>query len=369
MGANGRDLRLELVSLAVVVVTACLLSPGSWRQNRFVSWLLSSNSSFENIYQLLPILQKNSRVLFVVFNDLASAINSVAAPHNGDTPLSKESVRSLLNQEWVQLKLRKAQDSVLSEFGLDAATLDKAIDRFRSDDQVQMYINGVELMYNAVLDGGYPQCPGVERCEGVTKQFALSVVEKIAAAKQRLVRIPCSSERLADSVEVDVVFREMQRFGYTTPFDAYIAFKNAENCYLYDFAFVQARQSIYMGCKSPCSEAASSHDPDVPRVTVEELQLMLETMDADAPFFLLLFDTEHLIQEFLSFVKGSAESEPKAVVAWMYSGDSTPEYSCDRYPAALRFRGGRVEEVLYEPSGVAPYAWPAPSLCEHKSAS
>ncbi|ORM40351.1 uncharacterized protein BXIN_2190 [Babesia sp. Xinjiang] len=345
MAAKVRDIKFELVTLAVIVAAACLLSSGSWRKNRLISWLTRFNSSFDNIYQLLPILQKNSRALFLVFNDLASAINSVAAAHNGETPLSKESVRALLNQEWVQLKLRKAQDSVLEEFGLDASGLDEAIERFRNDDQVQMYINGVEMMYNAVLDGGYPRCPGVEHCEGMTKQFVLSVIAKVVSAKQTMLSESANNVGLSDRIEIEVVYREMQRLGYTTPLDAVIAFKNTENCYQYDFEFVQARQRLYLGYVGEFVSDAPNSEADAPQVSAEELRLMLETLEADSPLFLMVFDGDSATPEFVSLVKRRAEDEPKATLAWITLTDSPQEYVCKTYPAALRFLGGKFEAL------------------------
>ncbi|GFE55718.1 hypothetical protein BaOVIS_031220 [Babesia ovis] len=341
MVVKGRDLRFEVATLAVVVAAACLLSSGNWRKNRLISWLLRSPGHFDNIYQLLPILQKNSKALFLVFNDLAGAINSVAAVHNGETPLSKESVRVLLDQEWVQVKLRKAQDSVLEEFGLDAAALDEAIERFGNDDQVRMYINGVEMMYNAVLDGGYPRCPGIEHCEGATKQFVLMVIARVVKAKQRLLKETIDNQTISDYTEIDLIYREMQRFGYNTPMDAYIAFKNAENCYQYDFEFVQARQKLYLGYTDDVQ--ASIQHTDVTRVSAEELRLMLETMEADAPLFLMLFEGETVSQEFVSFVKGTRKAEAKATFTWMPCKECPSEYACKSYPAAIRFLGGNIE--------------------------
>ncbi|EDO05372.1 hypothetical protein BBOV_I002900 [Babesia bovis T2Bo] len=348
MVAKGRDLRIEVATLAVVVAAACVLSCNNWRKNRLVSWLLSFGTSFDNIYQLIPILQKNSKALFLVFNDIASSINSVAAAHNGETPLSKDAVRAILDQEWVQIKLRNVQDSVLEEFGVDAATLDEAINRFKSDDQVQMYINGVEMMYNAVLDGGYPRCPGVEHYEGVTKAFVLSVISKVVKAKQLLLKESKGSVTLPESTEVDIIYREMQRFGCTNPLDAFIAFKNTENCYQYDFEFVQARQKLYLGYDhSDVSEVATS-DADIPRVSAEELELMLETMEAEVPLYLLVSESNHLPLGFVSFIRDRSKMEPKAAFAWMPLAECPQTYKCKAYPAAIRFVGGVPKDTIVD---------------------
>lgn len=61
-----------------------------------------------------------------------SAINSATGSPDGGSRPSKDDIRALLNQDWVQEKLRRAQDSVLQEFKVDADALAEALTRFHN---------------------------------------------------------------------------------------------------------------------------------------------------------------------------------------------------------------------------------------------
>lgn len=351
MNKDTQYLRSELVVLGLVLVSACLLSSIDWRGRRWFSWFKYSKGSIDNIYQLVAILQKNSRALFLIFNDLASAIHSVRLSHGEDARLTKEAIRTLLHQDWVQSRLKEVQDNVLQEFNIDQEILNEAITRYHNDDQVRMYTNGVELMYNIVIDGGYPHCPGVEVCEAVTKQFALAINQKVIEAKRNYLEANVHNHISTDSVEVNVVFQEMQQFGYTDPIRAYIAFKNTENIYQYDFEFLKSRQQLYEHVPKP--EQTINLGPDIPFITREELKAMLDTMESDSTMFLLILENNNNLEEFVSTIKKMAKAVEKSSIAWMLRYDIA-EYKCRSYPAAIRFLGGKQEEVIHhdeQPNG------------------
>lgn len=212
---------------------------------------------------------------------------------------------------------------------------------------MRMYTNGVELMYNIVLDGGYPQCPGMDICEAVTKEVALSILGKVVEAKRKSLKDGVTIYESTDRVEIEVVFREMQRFGYSDIFDSFVTFKNTENCYQYDYDFMQAKRMLYM---DPAQRIISVIPGSrIQRVSADELRTILKAMDADTPLILLLFELDSVIPGFVSYVRRLTQSEPKTLLLWMFRGDMAPEYECSSYPAAIRFRGNTVEVgIFYE---------------------
>ncbi|AFZ80810.1 hypothetical protein BEWA_002170 [Theileria equi strain WA] len=135
-----------------------------------------------------------------------------------------------------------------------------------------MYNVGINQMYNTVLDGGYPQCPGFDAPESLTKESMLRILEKIIIGK------------LTDYSDEKIISEEMKRYGYDNTLDALVAFKSVENTYNYDHSFLKERGKLTEKFKKICS------NDSIQRVNAEELAILIDTMEEDTPLYLAVFD-------------------------------------------------------------------------------
>lgn len=258
---------MELLTILGIFGGIYLLS----NENNGYGWLkFGKRNRIESIYQLLPILQKNVKVVFLLFSDFATAINSVRGQNN--SPLSRDVIKSVLSQEHFSELLKNSQEQVLKEFNVDSIEMKKALQRFSHDDQVSMYNVGVNQMYSTVLDGGYPQCPGFDVPESLTRDCMLRLLEKVIIGK------------LTGNADEKVISEEMKRYGYDNTLDAMVAFKSAENSYSYDNTFIKERSKLTEKFKKVCSNET------VQRVSAEELAILIDTMDNETSLYLAVFD-------------------------------------------------------------------------------
>ncbi|KAK2197595.1 hypothetical protein BdWA1_000597 [Babesia duncani] len=342
MSAQSKDIKSEfLACIAAAAVAWFLWDSTKKKRASFLYSLFSSGNTIDNIYKLLPILRKNAKVLFLIFNDVASAINSLSSNKDTSTDfkISRDVVKSILSQESVQKRLTDAQNEVFREFGIDQYELQSAIERFSQDDQVQMYINGVELMYNKVLDGGYPQCPGIEICETLTKQRILEILERICQTKFEYLKSN-NGEIMAESIETRIIHEEMSKLGFTNTFESLVAFKNTENCFQYDFDFIKDKVCIIDRMYSH-HEVPKEVDEDVLHVTQEDLNIMLDTMDAHVPLYLILFAKEPDVS-YIKHVKDVIGNIGDAVLVWMLAHEQK-RVECTEYPALVLLKNGKLE--------------------------
>lgn len=246
MSVDSRELRKEILILSGIISVALVITFNSNSLSgvleRVKSWYrtwFGGGRRIDSIYHLLPILDKNLKALFLVFSDVASAVNSL----RGDgLEVGREAVEQVLTQEHLQNRMRQAQARVLGECGVDHEEFQAAIDRFAEDDQVRYYVDNLELMYKETLSGKFPQLPSDE--PKPTQEQLLSIIQAIANKKANF--LDNLEEKWEIAVEeAEAIHLEMTKFGCKSKFDSLVAYTGAMNFYRNDKNFAASRERIF----------------------------------------------------------------------------------------------------------------------------
>ncbi|UKK00404.1 hypothetical protein MACK_000476 [Theileria orientalis] len=179
-----RELTVEILSIFGVLGSAWIVSNIlSSNERSLFDRIFKRYNKIDNIYQLLPILQKNSKRLFLFFSDLTTSLKSVLS--SNDTGITKEMVEGILSHEYYKNKIIEVQNEVFKEFNVDYKEVEEAIKRFSQDDQVEFHVSGVMRMYESVLNCTYPQCPGVEPNREITQAKYFEIMEKVTITETK----------------------------------------------------------------------------------------------------------------------------------------------------------------------------------------
>ncbi|BAM39046.1 conserved hypothetical protein [Theileria orientalis strain Shintoku] len=179
-----QDLTVEILSIFGVLGSAWIVSNLlSSNERSLFDRIFKRYNKIDNIYQLLPILQKNSKRLFLFFSDLTTSLKSVLSAN--DAGITKEMVEGILSHEYYKNKIIEVQNEVFKEFNVDYKEVEEATKRFSQDDQVEFYVSGVMRMYDSVLNCTYPQCPGVEPNREITQAKYFEILEKVTITETK----------------------------------------------------------------------------------------------------------------------------------------------------------------------------------------
>ncbi|UKJ87989.1 hypothetical protein MACJ_000431 [Theileria orientalis] len=179
-----QELAVEILSIFGVLGSAWIVSNIlSSNERSLFDRIFKRYNKIDNIYQLLPILQKNSKRLFLFFSDLTTSLKSVLSAN--DAGITKEMVEGILSHEYYKNKIIEVQNEVFKEFNVDYKEVEEATKRFSQDDQVEFYVSGVMRMYESVLNCTYPQCPGVEPNRDITQAKYFEILEKVTITETK----------------------------------------------------------------------------------------------------------------------------------------------------------------------------------------
>uniref|UniRef100_A0A3B0MJK5 Uncharacterized protein n=1 Tax=Theileria annulata TaxID=5874 RepID=A0A3B0MJK5_THEAN len=137
MEVINKDLTLELLSIFGLLGSAWVISTTLGKnlfnyEYKFLDItifkrIFKPRNKIKNIYQLIPILQKNTKKLFLLFSDLSTSLRSM----NGII-INREIIENILSQEYYERKFIEIQTEVFNEFNVDFHDVYNSIKLFQN---------------------------------------------------------------------------------------------------------------------------------------------------------------------------------------------------------------------------------------------
>ena len=133
----------------------------------------------EQLIRVLRALLQEFHGVFVELANMVQRLKQLGALRGPDGPMSSEQIAEFLMQQGIQTKLDAAQSRILIQHGVRQESIEEAQDRFESDEDIKLLVEGFTGMFDEASRGLIPILPGLEIPKELSEDAVLDVLNKI----------------------------------------------------------------------------------------------------------------------------------------------------------------------------------------------